>query len=153
MKVIKFSRFAILFTILFLQGFHAFGHLPCGSERDDVMAAERNLDHAKQDLKVIKTEIALLHIEKAQTNDPLVQMKLDLEITMKSRKRDNELQPRVDTAQQNVNNARASRDLCIENDRRDCPGNCSKLHTQNNTSCECNCEYSNSYGCECGALF
>lgn len=143
----------VFLTLFFLQTFDAYGHLVCQSERDDVTAAERPYDHASQNLRAINAEIAFLNIQKIDEKDSLKRHSLDIEIVMKERKRDNELEPAKNRALNNLNSARRARDRCIANDTRDCLGSCSKLHTQSVTSCECNCArwVSPSYrGCDCG---
>lgn len=68
----------------------------------------------------------------------------------------------VIVCQDDLSDAQSTRDskkIALENcrllDTRDCDndGNyddCSIVHTQSQTSCECNCNYG-AYGCECGA--
>ena len=147
MKFIKILGFTILLMVLFLQNYDAYGHLACQSERDDAEVAERNLKLAKKDVKAQNSKIDDMWITEAANypSDPTFPFRITEE---ENKLKD--LERKRDTAQQKVNDARRARDRCIENDRRDCPMQCSKLHTQNNTSCGCNCEYSNSYGCECG---
>ena len=142
----------VFLILFFLQAFGAYGHLVCQSERDDVTAAERPYDHASQDLRAINAEIALLNIQKIGEKDQLKLQSINLTIVEKEIKRDNELKPAANRAQNNLNSARRARDRCIANDTRDCPGSCSKLHTPNVTSCECNCAswMSESLsGCDC----
>lgn len=149
MKSIKILGFTIFLTVLFVQIFGAYGHLPCQSEEDDVTATERVYNLAQQDVDILQGQIDAKFLSGCQSSGVVESTVISAEIAgLKSQLR--EAKRKRDTAKQNLDNARRARDRCIENDRRDCPGDCSKLHTQTNTSCECNCRYSSSYGCECG---
>ncbi len=58
-------------------------------------------------------------------------------------------------AESTANSKKIALGNCIALDTRDCDNDgysddCSRLHTQNVTSCECNCSSSGTYGCECG---
>jgi hypothetical protein len=151
MKLIKILGFLVFLTILFLQTFDAYGHLVCQSERDDLTVAERNLDFAQRDVRAQNLKIDLMWIDEfleGPPSDPTFAFKvIDEEKKLK------EYEKIRDDAQGKVNDARAARDRCIANDIRDCPGDCSKLHTQAVTSCECNCARwlsPSNRGCDCG---
>ena len=141
--------FTVLLALFFLQTFDTYAHLACQSERDKVATAERNLNLAQRDVRAQGLQIDEMWLtefaEYPSSPDFNARLKAaedQLKAYEKTR----------DAAQTKVNNARAARDRCIANDTRDCPGSCSKLHTPNVTSCECNCAswMSESLsGCEC----
>ena len=149
----KGTQWGILFFVtgaLLFFTFDVYGHPPCESEQQAVDDAEEADTRANAEVQALWGQIRAqqLHMGLSSTDtadskkdeDRLEELMDKYEAAVKKR----------DGTGQDLDDAREALDNCTENDPRDCPGKCSKLHTQNVTSCECNCEYSISQGCECG---
>ena len=141
---------ATFLTILFMEAVDVYGHDACQSQRDDLNVANRNLNFAQRDVRAQRIKIRDMWLQELASEE--IDHSLALRVTAEEN-RLKELEGIRDTRQQRVNNASAAVSRCVENDKRDCPSQCSKLHTQSVTSCECNCArwLSSSYrGCDCG---
>ena len=156
MKIISLTLLTV-YCVLLLN-VQAFGHDACQSEKDDLADAKSDRNSAARSLTLTIGAAAAgkYAIDQARKRPPLPDRpytkaeKATLAILAANVA---DATANLASAQSKVDRRQRAVDRCVQNDTRNCPGNCSKLHTKSVTSCECNCSPSLSpsqSGCDCG---
>lgn len=158
MKIISVTL--LMAFSLFFFNVQVFGHDACQSQRDALASARQKLSSAQDNLEEKAAALAVLTglIEDART-DPVTKVRRPYTKAEKAAiayagKLVVDAGMAVNSAQKAVNSKQQAVTNCVKLDSRDCDNDdkyddCSRLHTQSQTSCECNCDYG-AYGCECG---
>ena len=144
----SFTIFVAL-TLLF-SSIYTYAHEPCMTEKATRDNAKRRYNQAQVQVtsligqinaKIIHMLLAKKHTLDEITKHVKEKEALEKELTQAQKTRDREKSA--------YQSAAATYSSCMSKAFRNCPGNCEVAHTQNVTSCECNCNYG-SYGCACG---
>ena len=145
MKIIKIVGFTVFLTVLFLQSFDAYGHLPCSSEESAVDSAERAYNNAQSAVEVLEAQINTSYFAGCNSDNIMDLTNAGVQAGA-ARVQLKDAKKKRDDAKKKLDDARSARDKCVENDRRNCVGRCSKMHTQSVTTCDC--QYP--VACDCG---
>ena len=158
MKIISVTLL-IAFSVFFFN-VQGFGHDACQSQRDALASAKQTLSAAQKDFNTKSVALGLLYakIDKDRTGPDGTQRSYnatELALIAAAGKLVADAGIAVSNAQKTVNSKQQAVNNCVKLDSRDCDNDgfyndCSILHTQSRTSCECNCDYG-AYGCECGS--
>ena len=158
MKIISVTLL-IAFSVFFFN-LQVFGHDACQSQRSALSQAESELSTAKAKtttaIGIAAALAAAIELDRTDpngrqrpmTNQEKVAIAAAGAAVIWAQDAENDARKKVNSKQTDVNN-------CVKLDSRDCDNDgysddCSRLHTQSVSSCECNCD-SGAYGCECGS--
>lgn len=152
-KMVVFTLFVA--AVVSFLGEYSFSHEPCMSEKAKRATAKQAYEDAQAEVNRLIGEI----------NEKTRHMLFDThngwphtqaQITIHFNEREI-LRAQCSAAEATRDNKKVAYDVardsyrsCMDSAYRNCPGECEVEHTKNVTSCECNCSYSTSYGCECG---
>lgn len=144
----------IAFSVLSLN-VQVLSHDPCSSERSEYETAQSAVTSASVKLGIaIAAESGYIGQLYEQRKPPLPYTKAEKLVLATLAAAVVACQDDLSKAQSTRDRKKITLDNCVLLDTRDCDndGNyddCSIVHTQSQTSCECNCNYG-AYGCECG---
>ena len=154
MKIISVTLL-IAFSVFSLN-IQVFGHDPCSSERSEYDTAAAAVTRAGIRLGLaISAEAGYIWQLYEKGKPPLPYTKAELFLLAVLAANIVDAEDVLDAAESTRDSKKIALENCVLLDTRDCDNDgayddCSILHTQSVTSCECNCNYG-AYGCECGS--